>query len=208
MTTPGFVERLGARAAVAGITLAPAEVRQLETYFQVLARWNARMNLTALPLDGLSDRTVDRLFVEPLAAAHYMSKLPIEWLDVGSGGGSPAIPLKVLRPDARLTMVESRSRKAAFLREAARALNLPSTHVQSVRFEDLELRDSVDVVTVRAVRADATFITNCRQSLRKGGELLLFQSTPLENDVPGFVLRVSAARLTDAPAFLDVLTRV
>ena len=71
----------------------------LDAYYRLLARWNRTINLTALSLDPLADEALDRLFIEPLAAAPYIREAldvtPLSvWFDLGSGGGSPAIPLK------------------------------------------------------------------------------------------------------------------
>src|SRR5258706_16203374 len=113
MTSREFRERLSRRARKASLSLSAQAVDQLEVYYRVLARWNTKVNLTALQLEELTDSAVDRLLVEPLAAARFVLDSPLVWFDLGSGGGSPAIPLKIVRPAARLTMVESKVRKAA-----------------------------------------------------------------------------------------------
>ena len=75
----------------------------LEAYFRLLAHWNAKINLTALPLDPPTDETLDRLLVEPLAAARQIRRCAAaSGSTSGSGGGSPAIPLKIARPALRL----------------------------------------------------------------------------------------------------------
>jgi 16S rRNA (guanine527-N7)-methyltransferase len=212
MSHAGFQRKLAARAAAARVVVTTAEMEKLELYFNLLVRWSARMNLTALPLDDLADKTLDRLFVEPLGAARYVQKSPIAWLDIGSGGGSPAIPLKVLRKQARLTMMESKARKAAFLREVVRTLELKGTEVQNLRFEawtnSASPRPVVDLVTVRAVKADADLLALCRAALRFDGDLLLFQSEPASKAAPDGFNRVNTVQLTDAPAYLDVLKAV
>jgi 16S rRNA (guanine527-N7)-methyltransferase len=207
VTETGFRQKIVERAAAARVVVTRAEIEQLETYYALLKRWSARMNLTALALDGAPERTIDRLFIEPLAAARYVRKSPLDWIDIGSGGGSPAIPLKVVRKQAGLTMVESKGRKAAFLREAVRTLDLRATDVQSARFEELHRVDAADLITIRAVRADAELLALCRAALRKDGEILLFQSVPPSADVPGFK-RLRAVQLTEAPAFLDILRAI
>jgi 16S rRNA (guanine527-N7)-methyltransferase len=101
-------------------------------------------------------------------------------LDVGSGGGSPAIPLKLALPGTALVMVEPKARKSAFLREAARLLALSDTRVESARFEELlarpELHEAQDVVTVRAVRVERKTLVSLQAFLRPGGRILLFQT--------------------------------
>ena len=99
-----------------------------------------------------------------------------------SGGGSPAIPLKIVRPIWGLTMVEARERKAAFLREAARELALSGVEVITERLETLrDRRDDLAgkhlLVTVRAVKIDAAVLDLCRWLLAPGGKLFLFGAT-------------------------------
>jgi 16S rRNA (guanine527-N7)-methyltransferase len=109
-----FRERMREQAETAGLTLDLTWVAQFEQYFRLLRHWNRTINLTALPFRGLPGKTLNRLFIEPLQAARFVDDAPLVWFDLGSGGGSPAIPLKIVRPLLPLTMVES-SRKAAFL---------------------------------------------------------------------------------------------
>ena len=123
------------RARRAKVVVVPETATALEEYFGLLDRWNAKINLTALPLRPPTDETFDRLFVEPLAAARFLPDESAMWLDLGSGGGSPAIPLNVVRPRLKLTMVESKVRKAAFLREAVRVLKLGNAAVENSRIE-------------------------------------------------------------------------
>lgn len=212
MTDSTIKHKIAERAAAARVVVTSSEIDQLETYFDLLSRWSARMNLTSLPLQGLPDKTIDRLFIEPLAAARYVPKSPITWVDVGSGGGSPAIPLKVIRKQARLTMVESKGRKAAFLREAVRVLELSGTDVRNARFEALfeavSPKIAADLVTIRAVRADDGLLAFCRLALRREGELLLFQSEEIGGPPSSSFKRLRTVQLTETPAFLDVLKAI
>jgi 16S rRNA (guanine527-N7)-methyltransferase len=173
-----FRDRLLSRAKQARLTVAAPELDQLEAYYRLLSRWNRTINLTALSLDPLCDDTVDRLLIEPLAVAFHVPNSPGEWFDLGSGGGSPAIPLKIVRPLLGLTMVEARERKAAFLREVMRDLALSDSVVVNERFETLEdrtdFRGVASLVTVRAVRVDSRLLSVSRHLLsRTGGRLFL-----------------------------------
>jgi 16S rRNA (guanine527-N7)-methyltransferase len=194
----------------------------LEAYFRLLALWNTKINLTALPLDAPTDETFDRLLVEPLAAAPHLVREQsavrprsdsVVWLDFGSGGGSPAIPLLIAQPTLKLTMIESKTRKAAFLREAIRVVGLSGVSVVNERFEDLTetaaYANAADFVTVRAVKVDGALFEAAGQLLKKTGRLLLFRPghDPSPNP-PGFA-RVSTVQLTDTPpAFLCNYRRV
>jgi 16S rRNA (guanine527-N7)-methyltransferase len=180
MSSDGLLRRLVTRASVAGIDLSPSLATRLESYYRLLAHWNASINLTALQLDPITDHALDRLLIEPLTAAQSVpvsSPAPI-WFDLGSGGGSPAIPLKLARPSARLTMVESRERKAAFLREAIRTLELEESTVEASRIEAVAgshpLARSIDLITVRAVRIDPSLFGSIRLLLSQHGRVVLF----------------------------------
>jgi len=194
---------LSRRASKARVQLPIDIIPALETYFRLLAQWNVKINLTALPLQRPTDDTFDRLFIEPLLAATLVGQGEANWFDLGSGGGSPAIPLKLVRPALALTLVESKTRKAAFLREVTRVLHLPLVDVANVRFEEFASAASrkADLITVRAVRPDSAFFKVAAQLMAIGGRLLLFgkpsaQVSPsaFERDVPELI--PEGARIT------------
>jgi 16S rRNA (guanine527-N7)-methyltransferase len=155
---------------------APQFIDQLERYFNLLRRWNARINVTGLPLEPPVDETFDRLFLEPLAAATQVPDEPLSWFDLGSGGGSPAIPLKVVRPALRLTMVESKTRKAAFLREVVRVLNVADARVENARIEAVADRSAgaAELITLRAIRVQPGLVEAATRMLSLDGKLILF----------------------------------
>jgi 16S rRNA (guanine527-N7)-methyltransferase len=152
------------------------ELRLLEEYLQLLARWNSAINLTALSVDPPSDDALDRLIVEPIAAVPHLFGEVRDWIDVGSGGGSPAVPMKIASPVTRLLMVESRARKAAFLRELIRVLELPNATVENERLETLTggSLPTADLLTVRGVRMDSMLATSARKLLKQQGRLAIF----------------------------------
>jgi 16S rRNA (guanine527-N7)-methyltransferase len=172
------IARLSRRITKAGGKASPAQVTNLAAYVELLARWNKKINLTALPVDPLSDEAADRLIVEPVLGARRL--LPSEKfvIDVGTGGGSPAIPIAIMAPEVRLVMVEVKVRKCAFLREVVRQLALPGASVENSRVEELlsrsEYHEAVDVVTVRAVRPDRRLLTAIQAFLKPGGRLFWF----------------------------------
>ena len=155
------------------------QIGQLSTYFGLLAKWNDRINLTSLTLADNDEAAIDRLLVEPVIASRNIEPSDRLLFDLGSGGGSPAIPMKIAKPWVRLVMVESKSRKAAFLRDACRQLGLPQAAVENRRFEDLaspEFQATADVISIRAVRADRQLWSVTRSLLSDGGRVLWFTS--------------------------------
>src|SRR2546427_12519730 len=97
----------------------------LEAYFRLLTRWNEKINLTALPLRNPNDETFDRLLIEPLAAARLVGPTPSSWFDLGSGGGSPALPMKIARPNLILPRCEPRGRRPPSCPRPVLTLGLP-----------------------------------------------------------------------------------
>jgi len=202
-------QRVTQLAAAAGVLVAPALSRQLASYFGLLAKWNKTLNLTGFELSRPSDAAIRRLLVEPLAAAALVPPSVSAAIDVGSGGGSPALPLKLLRPAIRFVLVESKARKGAFLREAIRHLELDHADVVTERFEEFATRPdrqvTADLVTLRAVRVDADRWSEIANVLRPGGRVLLFGTRdasppvhpPFETastlEVPGLDVLITAA---------------
>jgi 16S rRNA (guanine527-N7)-methyltransferase len=183
-----FGNRLRDRLESAGVSISAPVIDQFGRYYALLQRWNARMNLTALPLADYPAQTLDRLLVEPVVASACLESTAEHWVDLGSGGGSPALPLKILRPDLNLTMVEARERKCSFLREAVRQLGLERAATICTRFEDLDglvPEQSVDIVTLRAVRVDHMLAGLLDRLLATRGKVLLFGAA--EAVIPGFV---------------------
>jgi 16S rRNA (guanine527-N7)-methyltransferase len=177
-----FRERLRKRAKAAGLTLDPSLVEKLEIYYQLLTKWNAKINLTAFKLTPEGDEAaIDRLLIEPVVAARYIAENARTLLDAGSGGGSPAIPLKLASENLHLRMVEVKTRKAVFLREAVRALGLRDAEVETSRFEELlpraELHEALDLVSIRAVRIETRTLLTLQAFLKTGGKLLLFRGS-------------------------------
>lgn len=170
------------RAQRAGLTLSPDLSDRLVAYFDLLNRWNQKINLTALTEP---DSAIDRLLLEPLSAARHVPSSARTVLDIGSGGGSPAIPLKLAVPVVALTMVESKARKAAFLREAIRVLDLAGARVETARYEELlsrpDLHESFDVLTLRAVRVDARSMATLEAFLKPGAAIFLFTTAGRED---------------------------
>jgi 16S rRNA (guanine527-N7)-methyltransferase len=174
-----FREKLARRAKKAGLTLSEDVISGLEAYFELLRKWNLKVSLTSLPVQELADEALDRMLIEPLLAVKYLPH-PAIVMDVGSGGGSPAIPMKIVSPEISMRMVESKTRKAAFLREVVRQLDLKETFVESARFEELlarpELHDAADVVTMRAVRTERKTLMGLQAFLKPGGSVFLFRT--------------------------------
>jgi 16S rRNA (guanine527-N7)-methyltransferase len=215
VTSREFHEKLARRARRAGVSLSADLTARLEAYYRLLAVWNAKINLTGLPLSGVSPDAIDRLLIEPLTAAKYVPSSAARMIDIGSGGGSPAIPLVLAVPQLRLLMVESKTRKSVFLREAIRALELPGAEVATARFEELlarpDLHEAHDLVTIRAVRIEQRTLLILQAFARPGGLVFLFRGSgagdPSESVTPPLVWTATYPLLESLRSRLVVLEK-
>jgi 16S rRNA (guanine527-N7)-methyltransferase len=189
--TPDFSGPISERLKNAGIDAADSIVVQLARYLEVLALWNRRINLTAFDLDRPSDAAIDRLIVEPVVASHYIRAADTLVVDIGSGGGSPAIPLRIATPALHVVLVEVRKRKAAFLREVIRALELGNVSVETSRFDAVwrppHLVGALDLITMRAVRASPDVWAGIDALLRPAGRMFWFTESPKSAGEPDAV---------------------
>lgn len=138
------------------IPIEPEQIVLIQRYMAILQRWNEKLNLTAIrhPLEILY-----RHFCESMFGA---SAIPVDkgrLADIGAGPGFPGIPLKIVRPELDLVLVESNIKKGTFLAEVARGLGLKNARVLISRYEELgEELAPLDVVCSRAVGEFAPFL--------------------------------------------------
>ncbi len=167
-------------------SLPSSTLDQISIYIDLLLRWNARINLTAI---RHPEEIVTRHFGESFFLARHLfpksgtdhrplttDHRPPHVLDIGSGAGFPALPLKLWAPRIRLTLIESNNKKAAFLREVARALTLTNINVITDRAEVLAARPDfprTEVVTLRAVEHFETILPQAVTLLAPNGTLAL-----------------------------------
>ena len=199
--------------------LSPAQLHHISTYIDILLRWNARINLTAIrdpeeivtrhfgeslfaarrlfpvspPVSSVSSvvNAVDSVAdigsgaggraalqgrVEGETERRALAPVAVRVADIGSGAGFPGLPLKIWAPDVSLTLIESNHKKAAFLREVARALTLTDVNVQNARAETLA-GTAFDVVTLRAVECFEAILPTAAALVSPSGSLALLISS-------------------------------
>jgi 16S rRNA (guanine527-N7)-methyltransferase len=150
--------------AALGIALPAAAQEKLLAYCALLDKWNRIYSLTALrdPHKAVSHHLLDSLAVRPYVP-------PGSLLDVGSGGGMPGIPLAIARPDLAVTLLDSNSKKAAFLQQAAIELGLANISVHCGRVEQYHPSVGFTAITSRAFSELTTFVECSRHLLAEGG---------------------------------------
>lgn len=166
---------------------------KLAEYLDLLLKWNARTNLTAI---RDPEEIVQRHFGESLFAGRMLAErlaAGASVLDFGSGAGFPGIPMALLQPMWRVTLAESQGKKASFLREAKRKLGLANVEVWGERADRLPPGSRFDAVALRAVDDPERALAEAREFVGAGGLLVeLRGGEPGENcwTLPGSVGRV------------------
>jgi 16S rRNA (guanine527-N7)-methyltransferase len=160
---------------------------QLSAYLDLLLKWNARTNLTAI---REPEQIIQRHFGESLFTGLQLLNLEpgtlnlTSLLDFGSGAGFPGLPIQLLLPELRVTLAESQGKKASFLREAVRTLGL-KTEVWAGRVEDMPVQ-TFDAVTLRAVDNMPAALAAARPRVSPGGLLVTLSSeqNPSAENIP------------------------
>jgi len=160
--------------ALIGLQLNRAQLAALDTYERELLSWNARFNLTAID-DPKKIRT--KHFLDSLTCLLAMRNAPMERvIDIGTGAGFPGIPLKIICPNMRLTLVESVGKKAAFCQHIVEILRLRDVEVLPERAEAVGLsnahRERYDWALARAVATMSTLVEYLLPLVRVGGRAL------------------------------------
>ena len=140
------------KAKEIGVKVSPAQAEQFQIYLDLLLERNTVMNLTAItdPEEAVIKHFVDSLTL--LKALEIKKNAKV--IDVGTGAGFPGIPLKIMRPDIELTLLDSLNKRLVFLREVCDAIGIEAETIHKRAEEagkDTKLRESFDVATARAV---------------------------------------------------------
>ncbi|MDE2145073.1 MAG: 16S rRNA (guanine(527)-N(7))-methyltransferase RsmG [Burkholderiales bacterium] len=169
-TTPAELDSVAAVAGALGLTLGDRQCSALEQYLDMLCRWNATYNLTAVrdPAAMLGLHLADCLAIVPPLTARLAQGRISQVLDVGSGGGLPGAVLAVAEPGLEVTCLDAVAKKVAFVRQVAGALALPNLRARHGRVEALT-GPVFDLVVSRAFASLAQFAAMSRHLLAPGG---------------------------------------
>ena len=133
MVTPQHAQELSTGARQLGVELSEAQHAQLLAYLALLIKWNKAYNLTAV---RNPDEMVSRHLLDSLSVVPFVAQYGDNWLDVGSGGGMPGIPLAILFPERRFTLLDSNGKKTRFLTQVKLELKLANLEVIHSRVEE------------------------------------------------------------------------
>ena len=165
-------------AGLAALRLDPALAAPLLAYLALLDRWNRTYNLTAIrdPAEMVAKHLLDSLAMLPFAGDGTLA-------DLGTGPGLPGIPLAIARPALQVTLVESNGKKARFLREAVRTLQLPNARVAESRIESLDAPGAYDAITARALATLPLIVERGGSLLKADGRLLAMKGAVPDEEI-------------------------
>ncbi|MDR7133057.1 16S rRNA (guanine527-N7)-methyltransferase [Lysobacter niastensis] len=164
--------RRNLESGLAALALDPALATPLLDYLALLARWNRTYNLTAVrdPQEMVGKHLLDSLAMHPYVDGIVERQGALA--DLGTGPGLPGIPLAIVKPGLRVTLVESNGKKARFLREAVRQLSLADVRVVESRIEEVDEPGAYDAITARALATLPLILELGGHLLKPDGRLL------------------------------------
>jgi len=165
---PALSAVLAEGIAAMQLDVSPAQQEKLMDYLALMFKWNAVYNLTSLrdPMQMVTHHLLDSLAAVPaFARARNV-------LDVGSGGGLPGIVLAIVRPDMKVSMIDTVHKKTAFLTQVKAELELANVTVYTARVEQLQVSDKFDVITSRAFADLSDFVNWSCHLLADGGRYI------------------------------------
>lgn len=154
MVTPKHAQELSTGARQLGVELSEAQHAQLLAYLALLIKWNKAYNLTAV---RNPDEMVSRHLLDSLSVMPFIHSDTERWLDVGSGGGMPGIPLAILHPHKQVTVLDSNGKKTRFLTQVKLELKLDNLQVIHSRVEAFQPEQPFSGIVSRAFSSMENF---------------------------------------------------
>lgn len=167
-----------------GIELSDKQQQQFQTYYQMLVEWNEKMNLTSITEEH---EVYLKHFYDSIATSFYTNLTKeLTICDVGAGAGFPSIPLKIIFPNLKVTIVDSLNKRIHFLNQLAEALELDNVsfvHDRAETYGKGDYRASYDIVTARAVARLSVLSELCLPLVKKGGHFIALKSSKGEEEL-------------------------
>jgi len=182
------LSKLSERFKENDLTLSQTQLNQFEIYYYELLKWNPKANLISKKDEG---RIVERHFLESALLSflnEFQGELSV--LDLGTGGGFPGVPLKIITPNLQMVLLDSKRWKGLFLRDLIETLELQNTEVLCERAEAAakhrEYRNRFDRVVCRAVTDLNALYRLSRPFLKSAGRLIALKGSRLNDELKGF----------------------
>ena len=178
------VEWLSEKLREHGIELSQTQKEQFQTYYQLLVEWNEKMNLTSITEEH--DVYLKHFYDSITPSFYYDFDGELTICDVGAGAGFPSIPLKIVFPELKVTIVDSLNKRIQFLNHLAAELGLQDVsfvHDRAESYGKGAYRESYDIVTARAVARLTVLSELCLPLVKKGGQFIALKSSKGEEEL-------------------------
>ena len=170
------------------IVLTEKQIKQFDQYYDLLVEWNSFMNLTAITeFDEVCQKHfLDSLSIVNAYPDHYFEKNTFQFIDIGTGAGFPSIPIKIVFPNLKFTLVDSLNKRIKFLNEVIDQLQLSDCTAVHGRAEDLaknsSYREQYDFCVSRAVANLSTLCEYCMPYVKVGGRFVSYKSEKITEE--------------------------
>ncbi|MCR5330524.1 MAG: 16S rRNA (guanine(527)-N(7))-methyltransferase RsmG [Lachnospiraceae bacterium] len=191
-----IIERFGNN----GLTIDNHKAEQLYRFYSMLVEKNKVMNLTAITE---FEEVVDKHFIDSAILGKYVDLNSKTVIDVGTGAGFPGIPLKILYPDIKLTLLDSLNKRIVFLNEVITGLNLSGVSAIHARAEELGVktdhREQYDICVSRAVSNLSTLVEYCIPFVKVGGCFYSYKAAKASEEISqaGTAVKILGGKITD-----------
>lgn len=181
---PDIKDELIAKAKEAGVKVTKAQAEKFQKYLELLLNWNEKINLTAItdPSECVVKHFVDSLLFLKTVSPKQGAKI----IDVGTGAGFPGIPIAIMRPDVKLTLLDSLNKRLVFLREVCKELDIEAEFVHK-RAEEAGkikgMRENYDIATARAVARMNTLCEYCIPLIKMKGLFVVMKGPGLDEEM-------------------------
>ena len=159
------------------------QIKQFEDYYNLIIEWNEKINLTSITEQSI---VITKHFIDSILPINHFP-LNSSVIDIGSGAGFPAIPLKIIRPDLKIVMVDSLNKRINFLIKVIESLNLQDISAIHGRCEDMAnnktYRQSFDIATARAVAKINILAEYCVPFVKLNGLFIAYKSIELDEEI-------------------------
>ena len=178
-----FEEEMSKKSKILGVRFSVEQIEQFYKYMNLLIEWNEKMNLTAITEPK---EIILKHFIDSITILKYIddnSKL----VDVGTGAGFPGVPLSIMNPILKITLVDSLNKRLIFLQEVVKELNLKNIEIVHARAEEFgqnkNYREKFDIATSRAVANLATLSEYLVPLVKIGGKIISMKASNAKEEI-------------------------
>ena len=198
------IEWLSEKLSEQGVELSNTQKEQFQKYYKLLVEWNKKMNLTSITDEH--DVYLKHFYDSIAPSFYYDFNGQLSLCDIGAGAGFPSIPLKIVYPELKVTIVDSLNKRIQFLNHLAAELGLEDVsfvHDRAETYGKGVYRESYDIVTARAVARLTVLSELCLPLVKKGGQFLALKSSKGKEELQEatFAINILGGNVKDTYTF-------